>query len=90
VFIDIDLRGVQAVSKILFCSNLLEPPRHCGIHYPAEVVSRSLITNELPNIELARDREAEDCISGLLKDPGMRADIERSEQASKWDALSQE
>lgn len=35
--------------------------------------------------ELAAQREADDYINGLLKDPEMRADMERA--ASKWDTL---
>ena len=35
--------------------------------------------------DIAATREAEDYIEGLLKDPEMRADMERA--ASKWDAL---
>lgn len=35
--------------------------------------------------DIAAAREAEDYIEGLLKDPDMRADMERA--ASKWDAL---
>ena len=41
--------------------------------------------------DIAGTREAEDYINGLLKDPEMRADMERAEQqANKWDALSAE
>jgi hypothetical protein len=36
--------------------------------------------------ELAAQREADDYINGLLKDPEMRADMERA--ASKWDSLT--
>jgi hypothetical protein len=35
--------------------------------------------------EIAAQREADDYIEGLLKDPEMRADMERA--ASKWDVL---
>lgn len=35
--------------------------------------------------DIAAQREAEDYIEGLLKDPEMRADMEQA--ASKWDVL---
>lgn len=41
--------------------------------------------------DIAAQREAEDYIEGLLKDPDMRADMERAETAaakgSKWEQL---
>jgi len=40
--------------------------------------------------DIASQREAEAYEQGLLKDPDMRADMERSEAASKWEGLSQE
>lgn len=41
--------------------------------------------------EIAGRKEADEYVSGLLKDPDMRADMERAEQqATKWDALTQE
>ncbi len=38
--------------------------------------------------DIVTTREAEDYIEGLLKDPEMRADMERA--ASKWDVLMNE
>ncbi len=35
--------------------------------------------------EIAAQREADDYVEGLLKDPAMRGDMERA--ASKWDSL---
>ncbi len=43
--------------------------------------SRNLIN------EIAGRKEVDEYVSGLLKDPDMRADME---QASKWDGLTQE
>lgn len=40
--------------------------------------------------EIADRKEAEAYEQGLLKDPDMRADMERSEQGNKWDSLMQE
>ena len=39
---------------------------------------------------IADRKEAEAYIDGLLTDTDMRADMERSEQGSKWDGLTQE
>lgn len=40
--------------------------------------------------QLISDMVADDYFKELLKDPDMRADMERSEQGSKWDTLSEE
>lgn len=40
--------------------------------------------------DIASKREAEAYEQEMLKDPDFRADMERSEQGSKWDGLSQE
>ena len=39
--------------------------------------------------DLNDQHEVDDYIEGLLKDPEMRADMERAEQPSKWDTLTQ-
>ncbi len=39
--------------------------------------------------EIAGRKDADEYVSGLLKDPDMRADME-SAAASKWDGLAQE
>ena len=40
--------------------------------------------------EIADRKEADDYITGLLKDPEMRADKEQAEQQSKWEDLSKD
>lgn len=40
--------------------------------------------------EIADHKEADEYINGLLKDPEMRADMERAEHQSKWDSLTED
>lgn len=40
--------------------------------------------------EIADRQEAEGYINGLLKDPEIRADMERAEQQGKWEELSKD